>query len=637
LGSGEGETNEEVEKSEAPGDAPALGTRAGLDSVGTPVCAPHAASTRRTLAFPKTGDRCREAHVPQHGPGTSKLFTAEKVGDTLYRAIADRDDGDDDEGDHESNISSERPSERSTVPTGLSNGVASDSSGRMIELSTSNLESDRDVSSFTTGMLAAASLRRRTLALALDLDEELDEEDEARAITDPPPADEPPSAQSIARRRTTVALLVSHGLVAVVVALVAGSGSPPAASKIPREPNVALGERIPLASPGTASLPPPPSGGCVLSGNARVLSTRAHIGPGLDVSVLETGFGVALASGRTEAVGLRIEGSGLRIAETVRVKASTNVSHAVVDPDREDESESLDVRVDSDDARTVVGGGGGPAFRIAARGGSITAFIDDLRGVRVRNIWPLPGSRVAAATPAPPTLALVKSSLPSVYEPPSFSKLPNAPRPPVTAAGVLPLPVQAGAPEVVRAAGRDDGGAVVALRRPSMFWLGVTDAALAPAGPLVALVRKGATVGTPAVSQWGGGGAVAWAERPIGEREWSIVVAAFTPDGEGGALLGPVHVVGKGMSPTLAALPDGDLVLAHSDGPAGAHRVVARRLGRGLEPRGDLIVVSPEGVNAGQPAIAVRPDGRGVVAFFAADRGRAASVFATPLACDPGL
>jgi hypothetical protein len=130
---------------------------------------------------------------------------------------------------------------------------------------------------------------------------------------------------------------------------------------------------------------------------------------------------------------------------------------------------------------------------------------------------------------------------------------------------------------------------------------------------------------------------VAWAEKAAGEREWSVVVAGFAPDDKGATVVGPVREIGKGMSPTVAALPDGDLLLAYADGPTGAHRVVARRLASDLQPRGEPLVVSPESVNAGQPVAAVRADGRALVAFFAADHGRLPSVHATPLACDPRL
>lgn len=602
----------------------------------TDVATPMAAPTRRTLTFPTSEVLRRPSARPREDePRSSSLFTAEAPPTLLLRARGGSESSaelrdDDDRSSPASDV--ERPSERSTVPTLDSTGVAAaDSSASMIELSVSELESVHEVSTVTDEALAAPRVPRL----------EAGDGKVARAISEwprPLPPIDPPTVIPRARRarRAAVGLLVSHGLVAVAVALVAGSGGAPSSmTTIVREPNVALSERTPLSRPGGLGLPPPPpSGGCAASGDARVLAPRAQIGPGLDVTVLETGFGVALASGSREAVGIRVEGSGLRIAETVRVKAPTLVSHAVVESGLEEDSDSLDVRVDADDARTITSAGEAPAFRIVARGGSILALVvDDLRGVRARTIWPLPGGGPVARAPAlvgsprPPTAP--KSN---PYRPPGFSKLSDAPRPPTAS----PRQVALG-PELVRAIGRDDGGAVVALRRPSMLYVGVTDASLAPAGPLLALSRKGATVGTPTVAPWGGGGAIAWAEREAGEREWSIIVAAFAPDGEGATTLGPIRVIGKGMSPTLAALPDGDLLLAHADGPPGAHRVVAVRLGRDLDPRGEALVLSPESINAGQPALAVRPDGRAIVAFFAADRGRSAAVFATPLACDPGF
>jgi len=617
VGSREGETSSaKVGGGAAGADFEAFGN--DTHDVATPMAAP----TRRTLTFPTSEVFRRPSARPRKDdPRSGSSFTTEAPPTALLR-------GDDDRSSSGSDV--ERPSERSTVPTLDSTGVAAaDSSASMIELSASELESVHEVSMLTDEALAAPPVPRL----------EASDGKIARAISEwprPLPNDAPavvPRARTA--RRAAVGLLVSHGLVAVAVALVAGSGGAPSSmTTIVREPNVALSERTPLSRPGGLAVPPPPPGGCVASGDARVLTPRAQIGPGLDVTVLETGFGVALASGSREAVGIRVEGSGLRIAETVRVKSPTLVSHAVVEAGLEEDSDSLDVRIDADDARTITSAGEAPAFRIVARGGSIMALVvDDLRGVRARSIWPLPGGGPVARATAPGVASRASAAPKSnPYRPPGFSKLSDAPRPSTRS----PRPVAFG-PELVRAAGRDDGGAVVALRRPSMFYVGVTDASLAPAGPLVALSRKGATVGTPSVAPWGGGGVIAWAEREAGDREWSIVVAGFAPDGEGATTLGPIRVIGKGMSPTLAALPDGDLLLAHADGLPGEHRVVAVRLGRDLDPRGEALVVSPESINAGQPALAVRPDGRAIVAFFAADRGRSAAVFATPLACDPGF
>jgi hypothetical protein len=393
-------------------------------------------------------------------------------------------------------------------------------------------------------------------------------------------------------RRAIVPLATHLALAAAVIALTVGITKLQRVVHGPREPRFALPERSPLAGAAVPSIPLPPLQGCTQIGASRILAHRAQIGPGLDVSVLDTGFGVGLAATSAEAVGVRVEGSGLRVAETLRVKTASQVHHVAVEAGHEDESDGFDVRIDQGDARTVIGGAEAPPFRVVARGGVVSVVEGPGPKALHKQLWLVPPPRMTGSKPAP---------------------------------------------EVIRAAGREDGGAVVALRRPAMLLLGAVDPTHAPAGPLVSINRKGATVGTPALATWGGGGAVAWAERPPGEREFVIVVASFSPDGEGATHLGPIRVIGRGMSPSIAELPDGDLLLAHSDGPAGAHRVVALRLGPDLEPRGEAIAVSPESTNAGQPVAAVRADGRALVAFFAADRGRAPSVLATPLSCDPGL
>ncbi len=614
----------------------------------------------------------------------------------------------------------ERPSERSTVPTLASKGVAAkdassdplpapaDPATMAIQLSASELKSDREVvatpkkpaamrerlaSTIPPPLPAQWKWRREvslhtllkgqpeqedkrdSLELELGEDEQSDpielarvsrpafrsarqedeshaqhedgrdrDDDTANVQTDRPPmsSKSPGRAASLLARlktrRAVLPLVATHLAIAAVVALVVGSGRPPAHAQkavdaLARQPRAASSERKSLVSAPGATTPAPPAGGCTTTGAARSLATRAQIGPGLEVSVLDTGFGLALASGTTEAVGLRIEGSWLRVAETVRVKASTLVSHVAVDGREDEGGDGFDIRIDSDDARTVVGSSESPTFRVVARGGYIMAIFDDPNRMAIRNIWPVPGI-------LPPTRTAALTPPASPYRPPGFlpAKDAAAARKPIASAPAAPIHPYIYASETVRAVGRDDGGVVIALRRPSSLWLGVTDSALAPAGAMVNIRRNNATVGTPAITQWGGGGAVAWAERAAGEREWSVVVAGFTPDGEGATTVGPVRTIAKGMSPSIATLADGDLLLAMADGTAGAHRVITYRLGaRDLDVRGEPIIVSPDTINAGQPAVAVRPDGRSLVAFFAAERGRAASVYATPLMCDPGL
>jgi len=396
-------------------------------------------------------------------------------------------------------------------------------------------------------------------------------------------------------------------------------------------------EHTPLAARVAVHAVNAPPGGCAALGAPRVLSTRAHLPPGLDVSVLDGGFGVGFASSSDEALGLRLrlqlDGLPLRVEDRVRVRgrAGTRMQHVAVEAPRprhgdehgeeRGDDDELDVRVDADESRSVVPEGDAPSFRMAVRGGWIQLSARGKGGART--LWPVPGA--AAKVKANASASASAKANASAKAPPALS-------------GEL------------RVAARDEGGAIVVLRRPSALWLGLVDAELAAEGPLLALTRPGAVLGTPSVAPAPSGGAVAWAERPAGEREWMVMVATFSgrAEGPGGGAAAPggagagrrdpvLRPIAAGMSPSIAALPGGDLLLAYAVGAPGAHQVRVRRLGRDLELLGDAVVVSPDAVNAGQPATAVAVDGRALVAFFGAERGRPSSVIATPLSCSLGL
>ncbi|MBX3185387.1 MAG: hypothetical protein KF819_00165 [Labilithrix sp.] len=398
----------------------------------------------------------------------------------------------------------------------------------------------------------------------------------------------------------SVAGNVAVGIVGVaLLAGLATGDSPERLIGPPRVARTVSAERTPLAPRMAEPDLAPPPGACMTAGPSRVLAPAAHLAPGLNVNVLERGFGVGFAATPAEALGVKLDGAMLRVADRVRVRAPHAVRHVAVDV----MTDEIDLRVDGDEGRTVVSDGAVAPFKIALGGGWIQSVADD--GKR-RGLWPLPGGQ------ARPAKGFV-----------NLGKTPKA----------IPIPTD------VRAAARDDGGAVVAVRRPSVLWLGLVDAELGAEGVLVPLTRQGAALGMPSVAAWGGGGAVAWAERPAGGRDWTVVVASFAPpepDGKEDERV-MLRAIDAGMSPSIVALPDGDLLLAYAIGASGSHRVVARRLARDLEPRGEPFVVSPEEINAGQPAAAVGADGRGLVAFFGAEQGRAPTVHATPLSCDVGL
>jgi hypothetical protein len=442
-------------------------------------------------------------------------------------------------------------------------------------------------------------------------------------------------------------------------------------ARAPNEPAVEHTALV-LRAPGAGQIVP--AGACATSGSSKVLAKHAHLAPGLDVNVVDGSFGVGFAASRDEAVGMRVDGSPLRVGDRVRVRTASAVRHVAVEGGRGDDDDTVDVRVDGDDSRTVVPDGETPAFRVTTAGGWIQIVGAGLS--TGKTLWPVPGAGARASARASAsagagarasagasagagagagaaaraadakakgdaiveamTAARARAGATRTHD--GFVRIGSAAAPSGAPFGLRRF-VAAPEPVDLRVAARSEGGAVVALRRPSALWLGLVSGRFAAEGPLVALTRPGAAVGMPAVAPYESGGAVAWAERAGGEHEWLVMVASFTTpdDGSSPHEAPAIHVIATGMSPSLAELPDGDLLLAYAVGSAGAHRVVVQRLGHGLEPRGDALVVSPEELNAGQPAAAAAPDGRALVAFFGAERGRPSSVLVTPLACATGM
>jgi hypothetical protein len=565
-----------------------------------------------------------------------------------------------------SSLLDERPSERPTLrtlpPVDEAGPRGSTSNAQVIELSASALDSDPSLLDLGLGRDLGRGRGR-------DADHELDL-DAARAGRFERVRGWRSRARG-PRRFVGYVALATLGAGALLAVSVVASAEPFGTASLVervtgvsdglhgggRAPREAASEHTPLVLRAARDARVP-AGACAMAGASRVLAKRARLGPGLDVSVLDGGFGVGFASGIDEALGLRLDGTPLRVADRMRVHAPSGVRHVAVDAGHGDD-DAIDLRVDADDARTVVPDGGElPAFRVTAAGGWIQVVGGGLATGRV--LWPVPGGAGASASASASAsagakgkavaAARVKAKGDAIVEAmmaararaeaqgatrtrDGFVRLGNVR---ATTAPAPALPID------VRATTREEGGVVVALRRPSALWLGLVDGRFAAEGPLLALTRPGAVIGMPSVAPWGSGGVVAWAERPAGDHEWLVMVASFAVESananaNANANAPTVREIGAGMSPSIAMLPDGDLLLAYAVGVSGSHRVVVRRLGHDLEPRGEPIMVSPDELNAGQPATAVGHDGRAVVAFFSVEHGRPSSVLATPLACAIGL
>lgn len=389
----------------------------------------------------------------------------------------------------------------------------------------------------------------------------------------PPPNPIEPYPPASPRSWLLPALRVAAAGLLLLVAVVLLFDSSTAIASL-REPRVAWPDRTALGDPAVAAAPRPAAHSCIATAPPRFVAPRARIDVGLDVSSTPTGFVVAFAATSDEASSVRLEGTTLRAAESLRVRpnAAAPIRHVIA----RDVDGALEVHAGVDESRLVVTETDSPPFRIALAGAYLVARTPD----RTHSLWS------------------------------------------------LPLPPKDRHVDALRVAPRDDGGAVVVVKRGNTLYLGLVNGALSTMGPLQIITRPNAALGTPFVVANGGGAAVAWAERANGARDWTVMVASL-----GGGEM-ETKPIAAGMSPTLAVFPDGTLAVAHADGPASAHRIVVRRLTPDLGSSGEPVIASPPELNAGQPVIAIRPDGRALVAWLAVSRGQPAAVYATPLDCD---
>ena len=117
--------------------------------------------------------------------------------------------------------------------------------------------------------------------------------------------------------------------------------------------------------------------------------------------------------------------------------------------------------------------------------------------------------------------------------------------------------------------------------------------------------------------------AVTWAEHSVDDDVWTISLARLDSDDVGAhasPVVGfPIPRGGLGeraLSPSLAGY-SGGFALTWTEGPPKNSQVRMQRLTRTLSGKGEPVLVSPPGRNAGEARVALDPEsGQGVVAFF---------------------
>jgi hypothetical protein len=212
----------------------------------------------------------------------------------------------------------------------------------------------------------------------------------------------------------------------------------------------------------------------------------------------------------------------------------------------------------------------------------------------------------------PESFAVVSTARVTVARPPRRAIPVLAAGEPVDVALDAPFVVVAPRGDAARAA-KLDGDALVAFRRANAVWL------QRGAGPAIRLSGDARQVGAPTIAARDGVAAIAWAERGAAKAPWRVrwarVSGAASPEAQ--AL--PDGVLGEeAMAPAIAVLEGGRVLLAWTDGKVASHEVRAALVDASGALVGSPLTLSPAGANAGQPQIAIRDDGRGVVAFFVA-------------------
>lgn len=341
-------------------------------------------------------------------------------------------------------------------------------------------------------------------------------------------------------------------------------------------------------TPAPTQAAPAKLGDCTVAVEAKSVSPRAVIASGIESVALGSGIGLGFAATTRDAVAIAIDPASLSASSTTHGKPPIG------------------------DAKRVA-----PAMN----GAKLVAMIDiDRKGDK------LAGRRLVATSPAIDVGVADNAIVWAPHNKDSYAKIfPLEGEGPVEALRAVPL---AGAK-----------GIAIAFRRGNGIFVGIAtgDSVLSPEGSLARISGLGPQVGSPALTSTGDSVVVAWADRASAQESWQIRWTRAKIGGPAPSEATPFTIPegglgGQAMAPALASLGGGRFLLAWTEGPVQNHQVRALTMGADGSPSGGPLAISGQGVNAGQPSVAVGPDGRGVVAFLAA-KGKHPEVQAAGVSC----
>ncbi len=411
-----------------------------------------------------------------------------------------------------------------------------------------------------------------------------------------------PAAQRLGRRPELLlvvvgvgGLVVGIGLVGLLVSLFRGPASNDQDSPTAKASSAAsLGAPslsaavAPLAAPSSAPALTHGLGPCTVVGAAHVLAPSAIVNAGVEVVAGGNEVAVGFAPDDKSAMAVRLDPAEVTVGNTARAKSR-------------------------DPVRRVT--------PLLTKGVLSLAVDTDRKGDK------LEGRRTVRATPPVQLGANADGQL-------GWAKLGGAP------AGAL-WPLQPGSSvDALRGAvdGSGDPTIAVAFRTGGNLFTGTIGGTggLGTVGPLSRIDGLGTTIGSPAVAIASSVVFVAWADRPSNDAAWRL---RWTHFAAGSAPEKPTDFAvpdgGKGepfMSPALATVPGGRMLLLWTEGPASGHVVRGQTLALDGTRIGPPLDISADGTNAGQAQAAVTESGTGVVAFLESG-AKGFQVAATAITC----
>ena len=325
-------------------------------------------------------------------------------------------------------------------------------------------------------------------------------------------------------------------------------------------------------------------GDCTMAGEAHVVSPRAFVQSGVEAATVPGAIALGFAVDPRNGIAVTVDPASIGITTTVKGRA--------------------------------LGGDARRMSPVLERGKLTLVPGVDKKGDRLQ------GRRVVATSPSL-DLGVAEGSLVwAPHDQNSYAKLfPLEGEGPVEAIRAVPLPSK---------------GIALAFRRGNAIYVGAAkgDAVLTAEGALSKIPGLG-QVGSPSITTSGDSIIVAWSDRATAQEPWQVrwtkLTVGGTPEAPKQLALPEGGLGTQAMSPSVAGLGAGRFVVAWSEGTP-THQVRAVTLKADGTASGAPMALSAAGVNAGQPQVAVGPDGRGVVAFLAS-KGKGYELHATPVAC----